>query len=56
MFTDALKIAKVMGVSNPTPLNWFYAGRLPGIKIGSVVRFNIAEVAAILKIDKEALQ
>jgi len=56
MFTDALKIARVMGVSDPTPLNWFKSGKFPGVKIGNVVRFPIAEVAAILGIKPEALQ
>jgi len=55
MFTTALKIARVAGVSDPTPLNWFKSGKLPGVKIGNVVRFPIAEVAAILGIKPEAL-
>jgi excisionase family DNA binding protein len=55
MFTNALKIAQVAGVSDPTPLNWFKAGKLPGVQIGNVVRFPIAEVAAILGISPEAL-
>jgi len=55
MFTDALTLSTVTGVSKPTPLNWFKAGGLPGVKVGNVVRFPIPEVARILGIDPESL-
>ena len=54
-FCDAAKIARVMGVSKPSPLNWFKSGKLPGVKIGAVVRFPIMEVAGILGIKPEDL-
>ena len=52
-FTTAAKLSEVMDVSRPTPLNWFLAGKIPGVKIGNVVRFPIAEVSKILGIDPE---
>jgi hypothetical protein len=55
MFTDALTISTVTGVSKPTPLNWFKSGKIPGVKIGNVVMFPIAEVAVILGVSSEAL-
>ena len=52
-FTTAAKLSEVMDVSRPTPLNWFLAGKIPGVKIGNVVRFPIAEVSKILGVDPE---
>lgn len=55
MFTDALTISKITGVSKPTPLNWYRAGKVPGVKLGNTILFPIAEVAAILGINPDAL-
>jgi excisionase family DNA binding protein len=55
-FCDSKKLAAVVGVSLPTPANWFRAGKIPGVVIGATVRFPIAEVAKILNIDPELLK
>jgi excisionase family DNA binding protein len=56
VFTSAKKISSIMGVSKPTPFHWFHTGKLPGIQVGSTIRFPIAEVARILRIDPALLQ
>ncbi len=56
LFCTAGKLAKVLGISEPTPVNWWKRGKLPGIKIGECVRFPIAEIAALLGIKPEDLQ
>lgn len=54
-FTTAEVICRVMGVSKPTPGNWYKTGKLPGVMIGNTLRFPIEEVAAILGIKPEVL-
>lgn len=45
-----------MGVSKASPINWFNSGKIPGVRIGAVVRFPIEETARILGISTDALQ
>jgi excisionase family DNA binding protein len=54
-FCSAAKIAAVMGVSRPTPLNWHQRGQIPGVQIGQIVRFPIKETAKRLGIDESLL-
>lgn len=54
-FCGPKKIALVLGVSDPTPINWFNGGKLAGVKIGSCIRFPIEETAKKLGINPELL-
>ena len=45
----ARELAALLGVSASTVLDWFEAGRLPGFKLGRVVRFRPSEVEAWLE-------
>ncbi len=45
----ARELAEYLGLSTATVLDWFEAGRLPGFKLGRVVRFRAREVDAWLE-------
>lgn len=45
----ARELAELLGLSSSTVLDWFEAGRLPGFKLGRVVRFRASEVEAWLE-------
>ena len=45
----ARELAELLGLSAATVLDWFEAGRLPGFKLGRVVRFRESEVEAWLE-------
>jgi excisionase family DNA binding protein len=45
----ARELGDVLGLSPSTVLDWFEAGRLPGFKLGRVVRFRASEVEAWLE-------
>ena len=45
----AAELAETLALSPSTVLDWFEAGRLPGFKIGRVVRFRESEVLAWLE-------
>ena len=45
----ARELAELIGFAPATVLDWFEAGRLPGFKIGSSVRFRPSEVEAWLE-------
>ncbi len=45
----AAEVAELLGLSTSTILDWFEAGRLPGFKLGTAVRFRPAEVEAWLE-------
>ena len=40
----AAELAERLALSTSTVLDWFEAGRLPGFKLGRVVRFRESEV------------
>jgi excisionase family DNA binding protein len=40
----AAELAEQLALSTSTVLDWFEAGRLPGFKLGRVVRFRESEV------------
>jgi excisionase family DNA binding protein len=40
----AAELAETLALSTSTVLDWFEAGRLPGFKLGRVVRFRESEV------------
>jgi excisionase family DNA binding protein len=40
----AAELGETLAVSTSTVLDWFEAGRLPGFKLGRVVRFRESEV------------
>jgi excisionase family DNA binding protein len=40
----AAELAESLALSTSTVLDWFEAGRLPGFKLGRVVRFRESEV------------
>jgi excisionase family DNA binding protein len=40
----AAELAECLALSTATVLDWFEAGRLPGFKLGRVVRFRETEV------------
>jgi excisionase family DNA binding protein len=40
----AAELAECLALSTSTVLDWFEAGRLPGFKLGRVVRFRESEV------------
>lgn len=42
----AREVASLLGFSAGTVLDWFEAGRLPGFKLGTAVRFRASEVEA----------
>ena len=44
----AAELAERLALSTATILDWFEAGRLPGFKLGRVVRFRETEVFAWL--------
>jgi excisionase family DNA binding protein len=43
------ELAEFLSVSPGTVLDWFEAGKLPGFKLGRVVRFRESEVLAWLE-------
>ena len=43
------ELAERLALSTATVLDWFEAGRLPGFKLGRVVRFRESEVLAWLE-------
>jgi len=43
------EVAELLALSTATVLDWFEAGRLPGFKLGRVVRFRESEVLAWLE-------
>ena len=45
----AAELAERLALSTSTVLDWFEAGRLPGFKLGRVVRFRESEVLAWLE-------
>lgn len=45
----ARDLADLLGFAPGTLLDWFEAGRLPGFKIGTAVRFRPSEVEAWLE-------
>ena len=45
----AAELAESLALSTSTVLDWFEAGRLPGFKLGRVVRFRESEVLAWLE-------
>jgi len=45
----AAELAERLALSTSTVLDWFEAGRLPGFKLGRVVRFRDSEVLAWLE-------
>jgi excisionase family DNA binding protein len=45
----ASELAESLALSTSTILDWFEAGRLPGFKLGRVVRFRESEVLAWLE-------
>ena len=45
----AAELAERLALSTSTILNWFEAGRLPGFKLGRVVRFREVEVLTWLE-------
>jgi len=45
----AREVADWLGFAPATVLDWFEAGRLPGFKLGTAVRFRTSEVEAWLE-------
>lgn len=45
----AAELAEHLALSTATVLDWFEAGRLPGFKLGRVVRFRESEVVEWLE-------
>ena len=45
----AREVADYLGFAPATVLDWFEAGRLPGFKLGTAVRFRASEVEAWLE-------
>jgi len=45
----AAELAESLALSTSTVLDWFEAGRVPGFKLGRVVRFRESEVLAWLE-------
>jgi len=45
----AAELAEHLALSTATVLDWFEAGRLPGFKLGRVVRFRDSEVVEWLE-------
>ena len=45
----AAELAERLALSTSTVLDWFEAGRLPGFKLGRVVRFREPEIVAWLE-------
>ena len=48
----AAELAEQLALSTATILDWFEAGRLPGFKLGRVVRFRESEVLAWLEVHR----
>jgi len=50
-FINKAELAKRYGVSVPTVKSWMRAKKIPYIKVGSVVRFDISEVDASIRLN-----
>jgi excisionase family DNA binding protein len=48
----ASELAEHLALSTSTVLDWFEAGRLPGFKLGRVVRFRESEVREWLEMHR----
>ena len=44
-------IAKKLGVSRNTILNWAKNGQMPAIRIGKVYRFSVNDVSKVINFD-----
>ena len=46
------ELAELLGLAPATVLDWWEAGRLPGFKLGTAVRFRLSDVEAWLELQR----